>query len=60
MTSSVSVSIGVPSLAEGIAFYGAAFGFSKKPEPVSGVAVLGGRNPELVLRDKQSAYRCIK
>jgi len=52
MTISVSVSIDVPSLAEGIAFYCAAFGFSKKAEPVPGVAVLGGLNVELVLLEK--------
>jgi len=52
MTISVSVSIDVPSLAEGIAFYCAAFGFSKKAEPVPGVAVLEGLNVELVLLEK--------
>jgi len=55
MTISASVSIDVPSLAEGIAFYCAAFGFSKKSEPVPGVvAVLAGLNVELVLLEKQA------
>jgi predicted enzyme related to lactoylglutathione lyase len=55
MTISVSVSIDVPSLAEGVAFYCAAFGFSKKSEPVPGVVVvLGGLNVELVLLQKQA------
>jgi predicted enzyme related to lactoylglutathione lyase len=54
MTISVSVSIDVPSLAEGVAFYCAAFGFSKKSEPVPGVAVLTGSNVELVLLEKQA------
>jgi predicted enzyme related to lactoylglutathione lyase len=55
MTISVSVSIDVPSLAQGVAFYCAAFGFSKKSEPVPGVVVvLGGLNVELVLLEKQA------
>ncbi len=37
---SVSVSIDVPNLAEGVRFYSAAFGFSKSGEPVPGVAVM--------------------
>ena len=52
MTISVSFSIDVPSLAEGIAFYSAAFGFAKKSEPVPGVAVLAGLGTELVLLEK--------
>ncbi|HEX2674052.1 MAG TPA: VOC family protein [Polyangiaceae bacterium] len=54
MTISVSVSIDVPSLAEGIAFYCAAFGLSKKSEPVPGVAVLGGLDVEVVLLEKHA------
>ena len=38
MTITISVSIDVPVLAEGVAFYCAAFGLSKKSEPVPGVA----------------------
>ncbi|HET7539580.1 MAG TPA: VOC family protein [Polyangiaceae bacterium] len=52
MTTSVSVSIDVPNLAAGIAFYCAAFGFSKKSEPVPGVAVLQGLGLELCLLEK--------
>jgi len=53
MTMSASVSIDVPNLAEGVAFYCAAFGFSKKSEPVPGVvAVLHGLNIELCLLEK--------
>ena len=33
MTATISVRIGVPALAEGVAFYCAAFGLSKKSEP---------------------------
>ena len=42
MTTTASISIDVPNLAQGVAFYCAAFGFSKKSEPVRGVAVLHG------------------
>ena len=49
MTTTVSVSIDVPSLAQGVAFYCAAFGFVEKSRPVPGVAVLHGLNIELCL-----------
>ena len=52
MTITISVSIDVPGLAEGVAFYCAAFGLSKKSEPVPGVAVLHGLNVELCLLEK--------
>ena len=52
MTVTVSVSIDVPNLSQGVAFYCAAFGFSKKAEPVPGVAVLHGLNMELCLLEK--------
>lgn len=57
MKTSVSVSIDVPNLAEGIAFYCAAFGFAKKSEPVPGVAVLGGLNIEIVLLEKKTGSK---
>jgi len=57
MKISVSVSIDVPNLAEGIAFYCAAFGFSKKSEPVPGVAVLGGPSIEIVLLEKSAGSK---
>ena len=52
MARRVSVSIDVPSLAQGIAFSCAAFGFSKKAEPMPGVAVLHGHDLELCLLEK--------
>ena len=52
MTTIVSVSIDVPSLAQGVAFYCGAFGFTKKSEPMPGVAVLHGLNMELCLLEK--------
>jgi len=52
MSATVSVSIDVPNLAQGIAFYCAAFGFTEKSRPVPGVAVLDGLNIELCLLEK--------
>ena len=52
MTITASVCIDVPSLAQGVAFYYGAFGFSKKSEPMPGVAVLHGLNIELCLLEK--------
>lgn len=53
----VSVSVDVPSLAEGIAFYCGAFGFSEKARPVSGVAVLGGLDVDLCLLEKPAGSK---
>src|SRR3982751_2799332 len=52
MNITASLSIDVPSLAQGVAFYCGAFGFSKKSEPVPGVAVLHGLNVEVCLLEK--------
>ena len=52
MTTTASVSIDVPSLAEGIAFYTGAFGYALKSRPVPGVAVLHGLGLELCLLEK--------
>src|SRR5512138_2508660 len=49
---SVSVSVDVPNLAEGVRFYSEAFGFSKKLEPVPGVAVLRAGDSEICLLQK--------
>ena len=57
MTTTVSFSIDVPKLAEGVAFYCAAFGFTKKSEPVPGVAVLQGLNVELCLLEKPAGSK---
>ena len=46
---SVSVSVDVPGLKEGIRFYGEAFGFEKVSESYPGVAVIRGEGaPELL------------
>ena len=49
---SISFSVDVPSLAEGIRFYGAAFGFEVSSRPVSGVAVLKSGPVTLCLLEK--------
>jgi predicted enzyme related to lactoylglutathione lyase len=49
---SLSVSIDVPDLAEGVRFYSDAFGFSKASEPVPGVVVLHSGNAEICLLEK--------
>ena len=57
MTTTTSVSIDVPSLAEGVAFYCAAFGLSRKSEPVPGVAVLHGLKVELSIPEKAAGSK---
>ena len=52
MNTTVSVSIDVPTLVQGVEFYCGAFGFSKHSQPVPGVAVLRGLNIELCLLEK--------
>jgi len=52
MTITASVSIDVPSLEQGSAFYRDAFGFTEKARPVPGVAVLHGLDVELCLLEK--------
>jgi predicted enzyme related to lactoylglutathione lyase len=49
---SVSVSVDVPSLEEGIRFYGEAFGFERVSEPYPGVAVIRTEGAQLLLLAK--------
>jgi predicted enzyme related to lactoylglutathione lyase len=49
---SLSISIDVPNLADGVDFYSSAFGFVKTAEPIPGVAVLSTRDAEIVLLEK--------
>ena len=51
---SISISVDVPSLEEGLRFYGEAFGFVKVSEPYPGVAVARADNAELLLMAKKS------
>ena len=53
----ISVSIDVPSLADGIAFYGQAFGFEVGARPVPGVAVLKLGGATLCLLEKKEGTR---
>jgi predicted enzyme related to lactoylglutathione lyase len=57
MTITLSLSIDVPSLAEGVAFYSGAFGFAEQSRPVSGVAVLRGLGIELCLLEKPAGSK---
>ena len=54
---SVSVSVDVPNLADGVRFYSEAFGFAKVAEPVPGVAVLRAGASELCLLEKKPGSR---
>jgi predicted enzyme related to lactoylglutathione lyase len=54
---SVSVSIDVPNLADGVRFYASAFGFSKASEPVPGVAVLHVGDGQICLLEKPAGSR---
>ena len=49
---SVSVSVDVPNLAEGVRFYSEAFGFSKVAEPIPGLAVLRAGSSEICVLEK--------
>ena len=53
---SISLSVDVPSQAEGLRFYGEAFGFVKTSEPYPGVAVIRADNAELLLLVKNWLY----
>jgi predicted enzyme related to lactoylglutathione lyase len=52
MMKSMSVSVDVPNLEEGIAFYSQAFGFTKVAAPMPGVAVLKTGAATLCLLEK--------
>jgi predicted enzyme related to lactoylglutathione lyase len=54
---SVSVSVDVPNLAEGVRFYTNAFGFSKVSEPIPGVVVLRAGDVEMCLLEKSARSR---
>ena len=49
---SVSVSVDVPNLADGVRFFSEAFGFEKTSEPIPGVVVLRAGENEICLLEK--------
>lgn len=49
---SISVSIDVPNLEQGVRFYTNAFGFSKSSEPVRGVAILRAGDINICLLER--------
>jgi len=51
---SVSVSVDVPSLEDGIRFYGEAFGFERVSEPYPGVAIIRADGAQLLLLAKRA------
>ena len=54
---SLSISIDVPDLQEGLRFYEQAFGFAKTAEPVPGVAVLRAGGTTLCLLEKPAGSK---
>jgi predicted enzyme related to lactoylglutathione lyase len=54
---SVTVSVDVPDLTEGVRFYVSAFGFSKSSEPVPGVVVLRAGNADICLLERRAGSR---
>ena len=50
---SMSVSVDVPNMADGVRFYTEAFGFSKASEPIPGVVVLRAGTSEICLLEKK-------
>ena len=49
---SISIGVDVPSLAEGVRFYGEAFGFTKVAEPFPGLAVMRVGDMEICVLEK--------
>ena len=54
---SLSISIDVPDLKQGLRFYEQAFGFAKLAEPVPGVAVLKTGGVTLCLLEKKAGSK---
>jgi predicted enzyme related to lactoylglutathione lyase len=54
---SVSISIDVPDMDEGIRFYEGAFGFAKAAEPFPGVVVLRAGGSDICLLEKEAGSR---
>jgi predicted enzyme related to lactoylglutathione lyase len=54
---SVSISVDVPDIDEGVRFYTAAFGFAKAAAPIPGVVVMNAGNTEICLLEKRSGSK---
>ena len=54
---SLSVSVDVPDLTEGVRFYSRALGFVKSAEPVPGVVVLRSSNADICLLERPRGSR---
>ena len=54
---SVSISVDVPDIDEGVRFFAAAFGFAKSSAPVPGVVVMNAGNTEICLLEKRSGSK---
>lgn len=54
---SLSVSIDVPDLDEGVRFYSSAFGFEKRAEPIPGVVVMRAGEREVCLLEKRAGTK---
>jgi predicted enzyme related to lactoylglutathione lyase len=54
---SVSVSVDVPDMGDGVRFYSDAFGFARVAEPIPGVVVLRAGASEIVLLEKAPGTR---
>lgn len=56
----VHVSIDVPSLDEGLAFYGRVFGFTEKSRPFPTMAILDGNNVTVCMHQKATGSKSSK
>ena len=56
---SVSVSVDVPDMTEGIRFYERAFGFAKIAEPFPGVVVLKSGDAQILLLEKAAGLAAV-
>ncbi len=50
---SVSISVDVPDIDEGVRFFTAAFGFAKSAAPIPGVVAMNAGNTEICLLEKR-------
>jgi len=53
----LSISLDVPALAEGIAFYGAVFGFREVARPFNGLALISAGDQSILLTERAEGSR---